>query len=55
VVTVSRSTFGPPFAVVAVARTLLAPATRVTVAAFSCQVVQAPVPAKATVVGAACR
>src|SRR5688500_16512035 len=42
--TVSRSRFGPPFAVVAVARMVLAPARRAVVTVASCQVVQAPVP-----------
>jgi hypothetical protein len=37
---------GPPFAVVAVARTVWAPAERVVVTVVVVQVVQAPVPAK---------
>src|SRR6185369_2811679 len=47
-VTVSRSTLGPPLAVVAVARTVLAPALSVAVTLASCQVVPAPVTTKGT-------
>src|SRR5215211_4904411 len=43
----SRSRFGPPLAVVAVARILLAPAARLALMVTVCQVVQAPVPGKA--------
>src|SRR5437870_3289600 len=38
--TVSRSTFGPPFAVTAVARTVLTPAFRLTVMVAVCQASQ---------------
>jgi hypothetical protein len=41
-----RSTLGPPSAVVAVARTVLTPAFRVTLSWASAQVSQVPVPGK---------
>src|SRR4051794_31858615 len=44
--TESRSRLGPPFAVVAVARIVLAPAARSALTASSAQVSQSPVPAK---------
>src|SRR2546423_270091 len=45
--TTRLSTFGPPFAVVAVARILLVPAASVTVSVAVFQVSQVPVPPKA--------
>jgi hypothetical protein len=44
--TCSRSRLGPPFAVVAVTRMVLAPATRVALTVLSCQLLHAPVPGK---------
>src|SRR5690242_4837782 len=44
---VSLSTFGPPFAVVAVARTMLLPAFRFAVMLAVCQVSHVPVPGNA--------
>jgi hypothetical protein len=45
---VSLSTFGPPVAAVAVARTRFVPALTFAEKLASCQVVQAPVPGKAS-------
>src|SRR6266540_1821814 len=46
--TASLSTFGPPLAVVAVARIVLEPAFKLAVAVAVCQVVQEPVPGNAS-------
>jgi hypothetical protein len=46
--TVTRSTFGPPVAVTAVARIVLVPAVTFTLIEAVCQAVHAPVPAKGT-------